>query len=489
MKWFKLIVVLLAPVFITAQTSTIDSLKKAFTKSPSDSLKAKTLVVLTDQYLQLDINEAERTMRQAISISSKIKSGYLLAETMGYMGYIKDAMDDLDSSLFYYNAALVHCKKIKDKEGYPVLLNNMAAVMERKGLMQKSVDLQLEAIKAFEVNGDKKGMSYSYNNIGEVFWSLNQKQTAFKYFKMSQKIAEEIDYTLMSAYSANNIASVYIDSGAYTLANTELFKALILYEKLGDQNGKAKALQNIGSVYGKMSDLPNAIKYMEQAYDIYKKIDHTEGLLRVTYAIGYNYVEFSKPDIGLKWLDQALVLAVKAKNNAKLPNLYRAMSKAYAQKKQFEKAYTYYVMFKNTRDSIYDVETANKFQELEAQYQNEKKTLEIDNLKTKEVLKDVELQKQYAEVKKQNLQKIFFASGFLLMILLAVIVYRSYARKKRDNEIITKQKMEVEHQKKIIEEKQKEVMDSIHYARLIQKAHLPSERYITKVLNKLMNKS
>jgi uncharacterized protein YlzI (FlbEa/FlbD family) len=44
----------------------------------------------------------------------------------------------------------------------------------------------------------------------------------------------------------------------------------------------------------------------------------------------------------------------------------------------------------------------------------------------------------------------------------------------------------IEQQKYLVEEKQKEILDSIHYARRIQTALLPTERYVDKTLTRLM---
>ena len=71
------------------------------------------------------------------------------------------------------------------------------------------------------------------------------------------------------------------------------------------------------------------------------------------------------------------------------------------------------------------------------------------------------------------------------MLILAFVVYRGYSNKKKSNEIITAQKQEVEFQRDVIEEKQKEIIDSIYYARRIQKSLLPTEKYIHKVFNRL----
>ncbi|HWY10022.1 MAG TPA: hypothetical protein VN026_01795 [Bacteroidia bacterium] len=64
------------------------------------------------------------------------------------------------------------------------------------------------------------------------------------------------------------------------------------------------------------------------------------------------------------------------------------------------------------------------------------------------------------------------------------------------NEEINRQKHQLEEQKTLVDkafrelhEKNKEIIDSIHYARRIQHSLLPNENYISKQLNKLMKNS
>jgi len=63
-----------------------------------------------------------------------------------------------------------------------------------------------------------------------------------------------------------------------------------------------------------------------------------------------------------------------------------------------------------------------------------------------------------------------------------------YSLKKANDkfeENILSRKKEVEEQKNLVEEKQKEILDSIHYAKRIQTALLPNNKYIDKNLNRL----
>jgi len=84
-----------------------------------------------------------------------------------------------------------------------------------------------------------------------------------------------------------------------------------------------------------------------------------------------------------------------------------------------------------------------------------------------------------AESKKQKII-IWSVCGILLLVLFfAVFAYRSYLQKQKAN-------VEITAQKHIIEEKQKEILDSIYYARRIQRSLLTSEGYIEKSLNKLI---
>jgi hypothetical protein len=73
----------------------------------------------------------------------------------------------------------------------------------------------------------------------------------------------------------------------------------------------------------------------------------------------------------------------------------------------------------------------------------------------------------------------------VVILVFFVLIYRSYKEKKRANMIITQQKQEVERQKHIVEMKQKEILDSIRYAKRIQTSLISSERSIEKNLKRL----
>jgi hypothetical protein len=63
----------------------------------------------------------------------------------------------------------------------------------------------------------------------------------------------------------------------------------------------------------------------------------------------------------------------------------------------------------------------------------------------------------------------------------------AYRNKKKTSILLAQQKAMIEEQKLIVEEKQKALLDSIHYAKRIQQAMLPADSFIERIIKKTKN--
>jgi serine phosphatase RsbU (regulator of sigma subunit) len=70
----------------------------------------------------------------------------------------------------------------------------------------------------------------------------------------------------------------------------------------------------------------------------------------------------------------------------------------------------------------------------------------------------------------------------ILALVAAVSFYRNFARKKKDNILLQEKNSEIQKQKDLIAEKNKEIVDSINYAKRLQQAILPPVELIQKLL-------
>lgn len=113
--------------------------------------------------------------------------------------------------------------------------------------------------------------------------------------------------------------------------------------------------------------------------------------------------------------------------------------------------------------------SASKQKELELLQQGKK----IQELTIKN--KEQELKQNQFEIQKQKQLKYYFLIGLLVVLIFTIFVFRSLRITSRQNIIISEQKT-------IVEEKQKEILDSIEYALRIQTAILPPNKIIKQYL-------
>ena len=128
------------------------------------------------------------------------------------------------------------------------------------------------------------------------------------------------------------------------------------------------------------------------------------------------------------------------------------------------------------RDSINNESTQKAAIKQNMQYEYEKQHLS-DSLETSKTLalKDIEISKQQAEAKAERTTKYGLFGGLGLVLIIALVLFRSVKQKKKANDEITRQKQEVEH-------KNREVLDSITYAERIQSAILPPMALMNETL-------
>ncbi|MBK8368954.1 MAG: hypothetical protein IPL10_16615 [Bacteroidetes bacterium] len=103
-------------------------------------------------------------------------------------------------------------------------------------------------------------------------------------------------------------------------------------------------------------------------------------------------------------------------------------------------------------------------------------------------VKNAQLQAQAASLKQEKTQRYALYGGLLLVIGFSVFVFNRFRVTQKQKKVIEEQKGLVDKAYEQLHEKNKEVMDSITYARRIQRALLTPETYIDRSLNKLQNK-
>jgi tetratricopeptide (TPR) repeat protein len=371
--------------------------------------------------------------------------------------------------------------------------------------------------------------SHALNNIGYIFWNQGDVATSLKYFHLSLKISEEKGYDENMASALSNIGVVYDGQADYTSALEYYNKSLDLLQKSnGDKNLLATVLNNIAGIYNNQRNFSKALKYYTRSLAIRKQTNDLAGIANSLNNIGNVYYIYKDDnqkdnlDIALNYLNQSLAIseqigdkyeaafslntlsdiyfkkndfekaqmfAQKAMKNAQEIEYPESISEAanelrniYKKQNKYKEAYEMYELFIQMRDSISNQETKKTAIKQQLKYDYEKKA-SADSVRTAKEKEVVAVQ-----LKQEKTQRYALYGGLILTIVFGGFMIKRVRLTQRQKKLIEEQKMTVETQKDLMEIKQKEILDSIHYAKRIQQSLMPTEKYIHKSIKRLKNK-
>jgi tetratricopeptide (TPR) repeat protein len=489
---FRIAIYILSLSTLSAQN--IDSLKQALKIKQHDTSVVKTLNVLVESAPE---GEWQRYNKQMEDLCEKALSDKNITGS---------------ASLFY-------------KKHLAAALNNNSLTFQSEGNIAKALEYNRRALQLFEETNDKPNIAYSLNNLGYLYYNMGDIKQALEYQHRALKIQEQLQNKFGIASSLNFIAPIYEGQGESDKALEYYRRSLVINKEINNQQGIALCYNNIGFIYKNRENYPEALSYLEKAAAMYKEINNGEGYATAILNIGIIYQK-NDPTKAMDYFAKALKIqeamgdkkgiATSLHNIAYIYYHQKNYKKAleycnseyaltrqlgypkyisdaayllkciYQQQHQFEKALEMSDIYVTYKDSVNNEENRKATIKKQLQYVFEKKAT-ADSVKTVEQqkVKDAEIKAGKAQLAQEKTARYALFGGLALVLAFAGFLYNRFRTIRRQKEIIESQKAEVEHQKELVDHKQKEILDSIYYARRIQSALITPERYIHRSLLKL----
>ena len=178
------------------------------------------------------------------------------------------------------------------------------------------------------------------------------------------------------------------------------------------------------------------------------------------------------------YLQKSISIAREINTKDIIREIYVVMAKMYSLQGNYKLAYEYHIKYSAIKDTLLNEESLSQINEMQTKYETEKKDKEL-------VLKNAEIKQKKLESEKEQVLRYTLYVGLLLTLVFGVFIFNRFRVTQKQKKIIEIQKHQVEIQKEMVEEKQNEILDSIHYAKRIQKSMLTNEKHIEKELNRL----
>ena len=455
----------------------------------NDTLLSQTSLSLSSFFLKKNKKDtAVAYLMYAIRVSSEKKYSGISA-IYNKLGKIYMRSGDFQEGISFFDSAVTYAQQYNDSTNLAKAYNGLGTLYTKIGNFDKALQNYQKSLGLLEKLGDKAGLASIYNNIGLIQKKQRNFDKAIEYFSKALEISKEQKDSIQIAGCYINLATVYNTTQEYEKAKQHLFEALHILENQNNPYFMIHCLNILGDVY-KVTDS------LDKALEIYQKVINLNKRLKIREVEASTHLDIA--EINLKFADSlkqnsyyyktisiadsGLNTALKIEAIPLQKRAYELLMMAYQGIGDYKTAYDYSQKYIKTNEVLFDNEKTKAIEEMEAKYELDKKQQEIEKQK-------LEIAKKEAVEKKQKAIRNALLSGSGLLIIILVLIFAGYRRKKRDNEIIKKQNAELyqaneeikvqrdilQEQKEKIEKIHQQLTDSINYAERIQIAAMPKK--------------
>lgn len=424
----------------------IDSLLKVIPSMPDDTNKVKALSDISSTYWSINPDEGIKYGKQALELAGKFEWKQGMATAYGRIGVNYGAISNNQQALEFHFKALKINEELNNKKAIAGNLNNIGNVYMKQTDYPKSLDYYRRALKINQEIGNTNWAGRNLGNIGNIYWHLKKLDEAKENYLLAIEALQNSNDKNLLALNYSNLGNVYFDKHEYSDALDCYVKGLNMHRERGDKVLEAGALGNIGGTYQAIADDSNTT-YLKKMVGGNKKLALQKAKL---------------------YLDSALVLDNELGLLDNQINDHIRMSDVAEQMGDNKEALKYFRTASILKDSLFNLEKSKKLTETAMEFEFSKK----------EAAAKAEQEKK--DLQERNI-RYFILFGFAAALLFAIVVFRQRNRLK-------KEKKEVEKQRLLLHQKNREVTESIIYAERIQRSLLTTEKYIEKTLRRLRGK-
>lgn len=367
---------------------------------------------------------------------------------------------DLPASLEYVMSAMEVAKESKD----PILIATSYTYLLRSffqmGNFNEALKNGLEALKIYEDLGKENDLFKVYQNLGVVFEQMKEYDKALDYYFKALSIYNNISSENKPALRRkmpqvfNCIGGVYQTKKDYNTALQYYTKALGISKEFKQDAILGMIYNNLGKLSMNLGKENEALNYFNLSLQHREKINDLNGMARTYLFEGIYFMEIGE-------YDQALDMAKKAKNLIELIgrkglelDLELLFFNIYQAKKEYQKALTSHIRYKELDDSHRSEANLKEQVSLQLQYEFDKKE----------------------KIREAEKQKMKFKYGLIISVLtlVCIIIGLFYNLAKNHSKRVTLEKEHVSLEKKNLEQdlelKNKELTTNVMY--LLQKNEL-----------------
>ena len=351
------------------------------------------------------------------------------------LGEILLDSDSVQKADLYFQKALKGLEKLNDSL---LLLNaNMHIGIQygKKSHFSMALHYYLLANKYSSNLGPQRKINV-LNEIGTLYYDLENYTRAYNYFKECEEIAEQNNIISEIGTALTNIGEVYRFEGKYDEAYNSYMSALEIEKKLGDQLGIAILYNNLALLFLKQKKYDESFSYFSKSQKMVNELGDLEKIASTFTGLGHYYLGTKEYSKAIKSFLKTLAydLPVQSREDIICRDAYEGLYLAYKSIDDYKNAYKYYHLYNELKEKISSINTQDQLMVTETRFAVEK---EMQRTRFYEEIASME------KLKKRR-QAIVFYIILVLLVLIVGLLYSTFRLKyktfKQKRELYEKEK-------------------------------------------------
>ena len=249
----------------------------------------------------------------------------------------------LSAQCFAQNSQIDSIKKVLSVAKEDSLKVNSLLALSREFFSispQEAISYATDAKDLAQKIDYKKGLAYSYKNIGIVYYMQANYVESLGNYDKALGMFDSLKDKSGVANILSNEASVYYNQADDEKALELNLKSLNVAEQIGDTLRILTALQNIGAVYfNKPSTFNQSLKYYLRALPMSESLKNDNAIGTITVNVGEIYLKKGNDDSALIYFQKSLKAYEGSEN---VPYTLNDIGKVYQNRKDYETAIKYH---------------------------------------------------------------------------------------------------------------------------------------------------
>ncbi len=316
--------------------------------------------------------------------------------------------------------------ELNDHVGIANTQYNIGIVHVRSGNFDSAIEVLHKCLSYREKINDKNGIAAAYFQLTYIHQHFNDLDSAYEAGIKSLEIRKEMDDPLGLAATLMVLGEVYMKRKELDKAKEVLSESLRLRRTSPEKMGYFATLLRWAELHSELKDYEKAMAFSTEGLTIAKGEGVNFGVIKFLQMLGkVNFTLNNIPAAKEHYLS-ALEYAQKYSFRSMLFEIHQSLAEIYEKEQNFEKAYYHFRLYNNTKEEVISLQSNGR-------------------LKSVQFVAKIEFAQKEAEAEKVR-------------------------------------NAELNKAYHIIEEKNKEITDSINYAKRIQSGIIPSENELKKNL-------